>query len=74
MRKTFIIISTVRRTVMKKYETLIIQINECADVVATSAEVTTEKILFPWSNNTLSGYSVNRNGTPPDGTYEVERN
>ena len=34
---------------MKKYETLMIQINECADVVATSAEVTTEKILFPWS-------------------------
>ena len=59
---------------MKKYETLMIQINECADVVATSAEVTMEKILFPWSNNTSISYSVNSNGTPLDGTYEVERN
>ena len=54
---------------MKKYETLMIQINECADVVATSAEVTTEKILFPWSNNTKT-YLGGSNGRAGVGLYE----
>ena len=34
---------------MKKYEAVKIEIHAGVDVVATSAEVTTEKILFPWS-------------------------
>lgn len=34
---------------MKKYETVKIEIHAGVDVVATSAEVTTAKILFPWS-------------------------
>lgn len=55
---------------MKKYEALRVEINEAFDIITTSAEVTTEKIKFPWESAT-SESSVNIMSTVDLDSFEV---
>ena len=57
---------------MRKYEALTIELSESFDVISTSAEVTTEKIQFPWEKP-VSGASIDggMSGVVDIDSYEI---
>ena len=56
---------------MKKYEALRVEINEAFDVITTSAEVTTEKIKFPWESPASVSSTGGMSGVVDIDSFEV---